>query len=251
MFTCKYCKKECSSKKSLVNHERLCKKNPEYNPNKFQCQHCGRYFSSTNGYTIHVGVCADNPERDPEKYGPWNLGKTKETSESLAGASKKLKTRLLNGEDIGAYGRKGELNYASHLDVRAKISASMKGNHNNNPSKTGRGKKGWYKGFFCASTYELAFIIYCLDHNIPVTKCTDSYQYSYRGEIHRYYPDFIVNDTIIEIKGFWTEVVDVKTSSVDNHSIKVLYYDDLKPVFDYIDFTYNKKIDVNLHDMYE
>ena len=38
------------------------------------------------------------------------------------------------------------------------------GNHNNNPNKTGKGKKGWYKGFFCSSTYELAYVIFCLDH---------------------------------------------------------------------------------------
>ena len=39
---------------------------------------------------------------------------------------------------------------------------------NANPNKTqnrgcGRGKAGWYKGFYLNSVYELAYLIYCLD----------------------------------------------------------------------------------------
>ena len=31
---------------------------------------------------------------------------------------------------------------------------------------SGRGKKGWYKGYYCDSTWELAWVIYQLDHGV-------------------------------------------------------------------------------------
>ena len=35
---------------------------------------------------------------------------------------------------------------------------------------SGKGKKGWYKGIFCDSTYELVFVIYYKDHEIPIKR---------------------------------------------------------------------------------
>lgn len=40
-----------------------------------------------------------------------------------------------------------------------------------------RGKHGWYKGIYCDSTYELAYVIYCLDHNIPIRRCEEVFEY--------------------------------------------------------------------------
>ena len=215
------------------------------------CEYCGKICKNKSGYTKHIRVCKKNPNRD-EKYLPWNTGLTKDNCESIARAAEKFSNRIKNGEIIGAAGRKGELNTSCNLEVKNKISSSMKGNHNNDPSKTGRGKKGWYKGFFCSSTYELAYVIYCLDHNIPISRCSKTYDYTYRGKSHKYYPDFIINNKeIIEIKGFWTELVDIKTKAVNDMPIKVLYYKDLKEIFDYISTTYNKQVDKNLHELYQ
>ena len=250
MFYCKFCGRECKNENSLRNHERLCKSNPEYDAHKFQCEFCGRYFNSSNGYTKHVRLCENNPNRD-ERYAPWIKGKTKNNSEIVAKMAIKLSEKVKNGEYIGAYGRKGTLNFACQESVRRKISASMMGNHNNDPSKTGRGKKGWYKGIFCSSSYELAYLIYCLDHNINIKRCDKVYDYEYRGKHYKYYPDFIVDGTIIEIKGFWTEQVDAKTASVTDMPIKVLYRKDLKEVFDYINSTYDKQVDKNIHELFE
>lgn len=136
-------------------------------------------------------------------------------------------------------------------EEKEKISIKMKGNKNNDVNKTGRGKKGWYKGFFCSSTYELAYVIYCFDHNINIQRYSGFYEYEYEGQKHRYYPDFIVDGTIIEIKGYWTEQVDAKTKSVSDKPIKVLYYDDLIDVFDYIKIKYGKTVDKDISDLYE
>lgn len=66
---------------------------------------------------------------------------------------------------------------------------------------TGRAKTGWYKGIYCGSTYELAFLIWNLDHNISISRCTESFEYEYLGKSRKYHPDFVVNNQIIEIKG--------------------------------------------------
>jgi hypothetical protein len=78
----------------------------------------------------------------------------------------------------------------------------------NNPNQgglregSGRGKKGWYKGFYCRSTWELAWLIYQLDNNIPVEKCDKYFQYTFEGKSHKYFPDFKIGDEYIEIKGW-------------------------------------------------
>lgn len=215
MYICSFCNKECKNEKSLKAHERLCPSNPN-------------------------------------RTTTWNAGKTKETCETIRRQAENFSARIAAGEVIGGCGRRGDYNTSCRADVRKKVSEKMMGNHNNNPNKTGKGKKGWYKGFFCSSTYELAYVIFCLDHNIPIARCTRAYDYTYKGKAHKYYPDFIVNNSeIVEIKGFWTEVVDIKTKAVDDMPIKVLYHSDLKDIFDYIYSTYNKKVDKNLYELYE
>lgn len=54
---------------------------------------------------------------------------------------------------------------------------------------------------------------------------------------HTYLPDFIVDGKYIEIKGYHTPVVDVKTSAVENagSAIEVIYLKDLEPMMQYVD----------------
>lgn len=60
-----------------------------------------------------------------------------------------------------------------------------------------------------------------------------------------------MDGVIIEIKGFWSPQVDVKTNSIKNKPIKVLYYNDLGFVFEYIKEKYGKTVDKNISDLYE
>lgn len=65
--------------------------------------------------------------------------------------------------------------------------------------KSGRSKSGWYKGIYCASTYELAWVIYRLDHDLEVKRYPG---YLLTSKNERYYPDFIYDNNVIEIKGY-------------------------------------------------
>ena len=115
---------------------------------------------------------------------------------------------------------------------------------------SGRGKKGYYKGIYCDSTYELAYLIYCLDHNIDIKRCNEVFEYEYDGKIHKYYPDFVVNGEIIEIKGEYLPIVDIKMNAITKPS-RILYYDDLKPMFDYVAEAYGKRYDKSGNNFYE
>ena len=61
-----------------------------------------------------------------------------------------------------------------------------------------------YKDINFDSSWELAFILYHLDHNLMIQRCTERRYYIFEGIEHTYIPDFITDDGIIEIKGLYS-----------------------------------------------
>ena len=72
---------------------------------------------------------------------------------------------------------------------------------------SGRSKSGYYNGIYSGSTYELLWMLYNDYHNISYKRFEGFIEY---GNGKRYFPDFIQDNIIIEIKGFHTDVVDIK-----------------------------------------
>lgn len=118
-------------------------------------------------------------------------------------------------------------------------------NNRGNPSgkkggqrdKGGRSKTGYYKGIYCGSTYELIYTIYNLDHDIFFERNKKGFPYEYKGKTYNYYPDYYTKDGYVEIKGYWTELVDIKAAAV-KEPIQILYKEHLKYAFDYVSKTY-------------
>lgn len=110
----------------------------------------------------------------------------------------------------------------------------------------GRSKSGYYKGIWCDSQWELAYLIYCLDHNIEIKRNLQLFNYLFEGETHKYLPDFIVNGEYVEIKGFFQKRVAAKSDSVAKAGFKinVLYKKDLKKEFEYLFEKYGIRIDM-------
>lgn len=102
----------------------------------------------------------------------------------------------------------------------------------------GRGKKGWYKGFFCDSSWELAYVIYCLEHNIDIIRNTEKLKYIWQGAVKNYIPDFVVQGIVTEIKGYKTEQWFAKLAA--NPDVTVLYEKDLEAVLKYVKNKYGK-----------
>lgn len=84
-------------------------------------------------------------------------------------------------------------------------------------------KKGRYKGIWCDSSWELAWVIYHLDHGIKFERNTEGFTY----ELGKYYPDFILEDgTYVEIKGYKTQKDELKWKSFP-YKLQVLYHKDM------------------------
>lgn len=108
---------------------------------------------------------------------------------------------------------------------------------------SGRGKKGWYKGYYCDSTWELAWIIYQLDHNVKFERYTNWFPYEFNGESRKYYPDFIMEDgSFSEIKGYVNLEWQAKLDAFPKDKILHVYYkDEMRPIFDYVVKTYGNE----------
>ena len=98
---------------------------------------------------------------------------------------------------------------------------------------SGKGKKGWYKGFWCDSSWELAWVIYHLEHDIEFERNTEKFKYSYKSKELNYIPDFKSDNIYYEIKGYSWDKVKEKINQFP-FELKVLFEDDLKEVFKYV-----------------
>ena len=114
---------------------------------------------------------------------------------------------------------------------------------------SGRGKKGWYKGYWCDSSWELAFVIYNIEHDIKFKRSTETFIYTFNNKFHKYLPDFIMEDgTYIEVKGYYTRQVDAKIKQFPKD--KKLIVIDSKGIKKYINYCILKygKTFINLYD---
>ena len=103
-------------------------------------------------------------------------------------------------------------------------------------------KKGVYAGIKYDSTWELAYIIYNIDHNIPIARNNVAFCYTNADKKSaRYYPDFVVNGNIVEIKGLVDQNTSLK-AAVMPVGYRLLSKEDLVEVFDYVEQKYATKI---------
>ncbi len=93
-------------------------------------------------------------------------------------------------------------------------------------------KSGWYQGIHCDSSWELAFVIYYLDHNINIERCTEKRTYILDNKEYNYYPDFKIDDKIYEIKGIKSKNSLAKQKY--NKDVIFLYKNDIKFYINYV-----------------
>ena len=104
------------------------------------------------------------------------------------------------------------------------------------------GKKGWYKGYWCDSSWELAYVIYNMERNIDFKRNYEYFDYQFKGKTYKYYPDFIMNDgTLVEVKGYNSKKWQAKLKAFPkNRKLQVLYRSDMKPILEYVTQRYGK-----------
>ena len=102
-------------------------------------------------------------------------------------------------------------------------------------------KYGTYKGIECDSSWELAFVLYQLDHGTAVSRCFEHFTYTFNDVQHNYFPDFIVDGVYYEIKNYYTDVVDAKIKQFPStHKLVVIDSSCIDKYLEYAVKTYGK-----------
>jgi hypothetical protein len=228
MYSCQKCKKEFNLKNAKSSHEKYCDGNgikKRRGPKYIRCDKCNEDVIS-QGYKKHYNSCIGNGILNNKRYtGKGQPLKDKSYIE-FYGIEKAIVKKAIISKSI--LGRK------SSKKTCKKISDSLKGKTGGIRKGGGRGKKGWYKNFWCDSSWELAWIIYQLDHNIEFKRNKEGFDYIFKNEKHKYYPDFILldSDEYIEIKGYLTEKVKEKIKQFP-YKLNILDKNSIKPYLKY------------------
>lgn len=217
------------------------------------CSHrCGAIYTQRNG-----GNCKWSDEdkkrisQSVKEFHKNNPRYRKSCSKSLRRrVTKVCKTCGNSFETLYCYEKKGEHGRicCSWKCYQTLIkSGYLKGKSGGYRERGGRGRQGWYKGYYCHSTWELAWVIYNLEHGIPFIRNTLGFDYVLNGETHKFYPDFILNDgQYVEIKGWDNGTVTAKLSQFP-YKLVVLRGKEMTPYIQYAQEKYGK----TLHTLYE
>lgn len=201
-LVCQFCGKECKTKNSLCNHERLCRENPN----------------------------RQEPYKNTKSRTAWNKGLTKETDERILKASKTYAyNKALGKHNIP----RGDDNAAKRPDVKEKISKtilekSRKGEWHKSLAKDMHYQ---YKDVDLDGTWELRYAKFLDSNNISWERCKRRFSYIYKNKNHYYTPDFYLPDLniYVEIKGYEVELDRIKWSQFPKgETLIILRYDDLR-----------------------
>jgi hypothetical protein len=99
---------------------------------------------------------------------------------------------------------------------------------------SGIGKSGRYHGYFFQSSWELAWIIYQLDHNVLFKRNTKGFEYFFNGVSFKFYPDFQLGNSneYVEIKGYEDDKTKVKLDSFP-HKLTIIRKNEIHPFIEY------------------
>lgn len=138
--------------------------------------------------------------------------------------------------------------YMTSDEYRNKMSKILTGKCGGYRKGSGRGKKGWYKGYYCDSSWELAFVIYNLEHNIKFERNTKKFEYIFEGKTLKYMPDWITDGKYVEIKGYWTKQWQAKVDQFPKtETLIILYEKEMEKYIEYVKMKYGNNF-IELYD---
>lgn len=185
----------------------------------WKCKYCSEIFRTRAELRAHNALHKNEPNYG---YSGWNSGLhlSDNTKQKISEARK---NRIVSEE------------------TKKKISETCKKNKLSGGLRegSGHGKMGWYKGFYCRSSWELAWVIYQLEHNIKVEQCKEYFEYQYDNKIHRYYPDFKIGEVYYEIKGQHFPNLDAKLEQFPRDK-KLVMIDGIKENKPFLDYAISK-----------
>lgn len=204
----------------------------------YECK-CGKvfdYYQSFNGHKTHCKIHMESMGKEVpksnfcgRKWPSWNKGKKGIYSDEHRRKISEAATGRVASEES----RKKMSDSAKRRGLGGYIPGA------------GKGHRGRYKGYWCDSSFELAFVIYNIEHNISFERNLDRFEYEYEGKKHKYTPDFKKDEKYIEIKGYEKPVDLIKYAQVQN--LTVLYKKDIQYMIDYCINKYGKDF-INMYE---
>lgn len=215
---------------------------------KHICEHCGKIMTKKFGSGRFCSrACANSRDHSAvikQKISKSMIGKT--NSGSLSMHNKAVETYYTHPKYCKICGRLLEYDLRKrnvcskeclHIQMHNRALKTVSTQHNNKKQY----KYGTYNGISCDSSWELAYVVYCLDHNINIKRNTQGFDYVYKNEKHKYYPDFIVDGVYTEIKNYWSEQVQAKIDYFPKHlKYNILYKADVAKYLAYCKDKYGK-----------
>lgn len=273
MYKCKKCGEEFETSIALAGHhnskhrdekskkraaEKLSKSNTlERIKIKKQCLKCGTEFEVERN--VHKDGTIKIPKREKtycspscshshsfteetrEKISkglkgniPWNKSKEACTKKYCKVCGKEVKHKNKTGYCLDCW-RKSE-KYSLMCSRNAKNNGS--GGYREGSVKSY--KSGRYDGIWFDSSWELAYYLYHKENNVNIVRCDENFPYKYEGVERRYHPDFMINDTYIEIKGYERPETDAKIRDFP-HKLEIVRRDDMKYILEYMENKYGKE----------
>lgn len=192
--------------------------------------YCSRICANSRSWSIEDKNKKSKSAKESDKVKLANI-KIGENRKDLYKIERIVSKCLYCGEDII---HKITKKRKYHSECWLKCSGGIK-------KGSSRGKCGWYKNYWCDSSYELAWIIFNIDHNIDFKRNYEGFNYVFNNETHKYYPDFILKDGLyVEIKNYHSELTDAKLKQFAKE-IKILYKEDIKKeILPYVISNYGK-----------
>ena len=217
----------------------------------YKCPYCEKEYNKS-GIGAHIWRkhteegenCKHDPNRgykDGTKVA-WNKGLTKDSDERVKGYGEKV--------SISLTGKSHKVSDETRVQISNTMKEKFKSGELKPTKGVGRGKKGWYKNYWCDCSWELAFIIYNLEHDIKFERNTKGFPYEFEDEIKNYFPDFIMEDgSYIEIKG---QEVEKDICKWENFplKLKILKYEEIKSYLEYVIKKYGRNF-IELYDDYK
>jgi hypothetical protein len=176
---------------------------------------------------------------------PWNKGKTYEELFGEDGAIEYKKKIVASRSSADRTLDWNKMSEDKKEEIRKRC-AALGARTGGYKKGSGRGKSGWYKGVWCDSSWELAFLVYHLEHKIQIKRFEGFFEYTWEGSVHKYYPDFEVGEDIYELKGIPSEKELEKIRQAPRKII-IITEENMKPYLKYV----KEKYGVNFISLYE
>lgn len=249
-FKCYFCDREFKSQQSFVAHIKNCIKNPFKSLSRdkkrytFTCSKCGKTFVKymseysyefmkfRNKLPMYCSrSCANSHIISGKTKEKISIGVKRFNKNNINGLVKRIKNctcKYCGKEFIYIKGESLSQLYCSS-ECKHKYLSEHTGGYRKG---SGLGKSGWYKGIYCDSSWELAFVVYHLDNDLKIERCKEYRKYIFNNKEHIYIPDFVTDGGIIEIKGYKNEQWLEKEKQ--NPDVKVLYKDEIQFYMNYV-----------------